>query len=81
MVNDQNHRTWIAHKADCSQEHHLFISTKHPQLPPFVKLYNMLSLPIQNVFLHTIEHGIRFYVQSGSTYEGFHFNFANEMKS
>ena len=24
---------WIACKADCSQEWHLFISTKHPHLP------------------------------------------------
>ena len=29
-----NHRTWIARKADCTQERHLFISTKHPQSPP-----------------------------------------------
>ena len=25
---------WIAHKADCPQECHLFISKKHPHLPP-----------------------------------------------
>ena len=25
---------WIACKADCPQERHLFISMKHPNLPP-----------------------------------------------
>ena len=29
----KNCRTWIARKADCTQEHHLFISMKHPHLP------------------------------------------------
>ena len=39
---------------DCTQEHHLFISTKHP-LTPFEKPHEVLNLAIQNVF----------YVQSG----------------
>ena len=47
----------IPHKADCTQERHLFISTKHP-LTPFVKPHEVLNLAIQNVF----------YVQSGFTY-------------
>ena len=32
FINDRSTR--IAHKADCLQECHLFISAKHPHLPP-----------------------------------------------
>ena len=44
-------------KLDCTQERHLFISTKHP-LTPFVKLCNILNLAVRNIF----------YVQSAFTY-------------
>ena len=27
-------QSWIAYKADCTQERHLFISMKHSNLPP-----------------------------------------------
>ena len=46
-----------AHKADCTQECHLFISTKHP-LTPFVKPCKVLNLAVQNIF----------YVQPASMY-------------
>ena len=41
-------------KLDCTEECHWFICTKHP-LTPIVNLWDILNLPIQNVF----------YVQSG----------------
>ena len=53
----------IAHKADCIQECHLFISTKHLHLPPFVKPHNILNLP--KCILCTIVCGILLNVQSG----------------
>ena len=42
--------TWNAHKADCTPERHLFMSTIHQTLTPFIKPCNILNLAVQNIF-------------------------------
>ena len=36
----------------CTQESRLFMSSKHPHFPPFVKPYNVLNLSSQNIFYY-----------------------------
>ena len=43
-IAERSCQTHIACKADCTQERHLFVSTKHIQLPPFVQsMFNLGS--------------------------------------
>ena len=60
-------RTWIARKADSTQECHLFISTKVAALTSFVKPCDLLNLAIQNICYVKLNVESAFLYNLGST--------------